>query len=156
MSSEAQEIIQNNFEKGYGRKFCITGQFPYDRSAIVDSFVKRGFVLEGHVTKDTVFIVVGTNPGSYYEAAKVKGVKMLFADDLDSSLPQTNFMRSMLALKGLTQEKLAKIAGVPLRFVEEAVKNNCIQRTIQGLCIAKALGVPFDKNHALKRGPMAV
>ena len=82
---EAQD--ERNLVRPYdGKPFCVTGIFSVARREVVSFFERHGGVLQGHVTKNTAFIVVGKEPGSYLDAAKAKGVKIVLESDFNLAL----------------------------------------------------------------------
>lgn len=84
--NNATQTLPITISKDEGKHFCVTGIFSIDRKAIVSFFEQHGFVLAGHVTKKTNFLVVGKDPGSYLAAAKSRGVTLLFEDTIKSMM----------------------------------------------------------------------
>jgi DNA-binding XRE family transcriptional regulator len=70
--------------------------------------------------------------------------------------PLQNIIKTTRISLGLTQEALAIQAGVCLGCVAVAERNGKIPSSLEGLRIAKVLGLPEPIRSARKRGPMAV
>ena len=82
---EAQD--ERNLVRPYdGKSFCVTGVFSVARREVVAFFERHGCILEKRVTKNTAFIVVGEDPGSYLMAAKSRGVKIVLERDFNLAI----------------------------------------------------------------------
>ena len=68
-----------------GKTVCITGTFSsFTRNELKDLIESQGGAVVSQVSKNTNILIVGDNPGSKLDKAKILGVKIMLEDDIDA------------------------------------------------------------------------
>lgn len=77
------QIVSNTKGKFSGMNICVTGSLKnYSRTSIQDCIEKNGGEFSG-VSKKTVFLLVGKNPGSKLQKAQSLGIKIINEEEFE-------------------------------------------------------------------------
>jgi DNA ligase (NAD+) len=80
MLGENNEITETELT---GKTFVITGTLSVPREQVADKIKKVGGKVSSSVSKNTDYVVLGTDPGSKYEKAVQLGVTILSEDEFN-------------------------------------------------------------------------
>jgi DNA ligase (NAD+) len=80
MEGDAIEMVETELT---GKTFVITGTLSVPREQVADKIKKVGGKVSSSVSKNTDYVVLGTDPGSKYEKAVQLGVTILSEDEFN-------------------------------------------------------------------------